>query len=149
MGWLDDLVGDVFSSGSQRKDPGVAISQQMAQTNARRDALKTSIITHETLDNFTRDELLASLNNTNYLRWDQLDDIEKVFADSRASQDEKYVNRRAVSNVNKERKDRPGLAAQTILTRNLMGSSPSGDPSLTKTASVINSGGPTLLTKAT
>ena len=136
MAWTDNLFNQIDPFQFQ-------ISQaEAAGARSRKEALKQSIIVDKELDDITRQELLDDLSQAGFAGTggltpiDQLEGLEKLFATVRSSQDEKYKNRRAFGNAQKERKDRPGLAAQTILTQNVLGTAP-----------VASSGGPGLLTK--
>ncbi len=143
MGWLDSAITGLISV-SPVGIPGAIVKNNnpfnsytggngvggplaaaiAAANNARAASLRNTIITDKQLDQFTQKELLNELNlqgtpNAQSHGILTLDQIESTIAGSKTSQDSVYMNRRAESNKINERQDKPGLAAQTMLTQNL------------------------------
>lgn len=150
MGWFDNLIGDIFMGGSQRNNQGLNLDNR-PQLTARKKTIYNNLVADKEIDEFTRTELLRELSLSNEWGYTpdksvlDLQSIENWMVQSKSSQDEKYLNRRALSSIQKEKKERPGLAAQTILTSNLQGGTISGGAMLSK--GMTSGSGPTILTK--
>lgn len=136
--------------GSQRGNPGLTLDNRPQLTD-RKNNIYNNLVADKEIDEFTRTELLRELSLSN--EWGYTSDksvldlqsIENWIVQSKSNQEDKYKNRRALSSIQKEKKERPGLAAQTILTSNLQGSVVSGDTLMSK--GMMSGGGPTILTK--